>query len=119
MKYLGQFQKFDSESFFKEKSLVANGSSQWIDADGKQVLGTKISTVIVKDDTEYKQKDGEVASNLFEKFNVKIPKTVSVPVGARIELVNPVGTIWGDFRNQLTVTADDIKILNASSKGNS
>jgi len=119
MKYLGQFQKFDSESFFKEKVLIANGCSQWVDSDTKQVLGTKISTVIVKDDTEYNQKDGEAASNLFEKFNVKVPKTVSVPVGARIELVNPVGTIWGDYRNQLSVTADDIKILNAPSKGNS
>lgn len=118
MKYLNQFLKFDSSAFFARKILVANACTKWIANDTKAVLGTKVAVVVARDETEYKKKDGEDASNLYEKFNVKIPKSISVPIGAKVELVNPVGTIWGDYRNQLSVTADDIKILGVPTKAN-
>ena len=50
-------------------------------------------------------------SNLFEKFTVKVFKDINVPVGATVELVNPVGTVYGEFRNQLSVRADDVRIV--------
>ena len=34
-----------------------------------------------------------------------------MPVDAQIKPVNAVATIWGDYRNNLSVKADDIEIL--------
>ena len=77
----------------------------------KAHLGTKVETVIAKDQTPYKQKEGETVTNLYEKLVFKIKKDVKVPVNSYIMPVNAVAVVYGDYRNNLSVTADDIRVI--------
>ena len=68
--------------------------------------------MIAEDHTVYRQKPGENYTNQFEKFIVKVPKTdLVVAPGAVVELVDAVATVYGDYRNQISVTAADVKII--------
>ncbi len=111
MKKLNQFVKFDGPGFFADKKLMVTGCKPWVDFESKETLGTKLDVVITEDNTIYREKDGEHISNLYEKFSVKISQKVAVPSGTEITLVNPVGTVYGDYRNLLSVVVDDIKIV--------
>lgn len=113
VKGLNQFQHFDTEGFFRDKRLLVTGVREWTDFNTKEVLGTIVETVIAVDKTPYKTKEGQRISNRFEKLNLKIPvrnfdveldKTV-VPAG------EVTATVYGDFRNQLSVKCTEIKIL--------
>lgn len=42
---------------------------------------------------------------------MKIPKKIDVVLNAKIKLVNPQAKIYGEYRNLLSVTADDVEIL--------
>ena len=50
-------------------------------------------------------------ANRFEKLNIKVSKIISVPENAVVIPVNAVGTIYGEFRNQLSIKAEDIRIV--------
>lgn len=119
LKKLMQFLKFDFEEFSKGKVYQVNGISEWVDYTTKAHMGTKVEAVIVRDDTQYKQKDGETVTNRYEKLNFKVRKDVNVPVNAYIMPVNAAATVYGDYRNQLSVTAEDIRVLtpNKQQKG--
>ena len=114
MKGLMQFQSFDSVSFFCDKSLQVISCGPLMDYETKQTVGTKISVAIVEDKTVYRTKAGEQISNLFEKLNIKVPgKTLELAPGTLVGLVSPKCVIYGDYRNQLSVTADDVKAIPA------
>lgn len=102
---------FDAKSFCAGKTFMTTGHRPWIDYETKQVRGEKVDVVILTDETEYKTKPGEVVTNRFEKLTVKVPKTIDIPANVMVELVNPKASIYGDYRNQLSVTADDIRII--------
>lgn len=102
---------FDFEAFSKGKVYRVIGISKWTDYTTKAHMGTKVEVLIVKDDTQYKQKEGENVSNCFEKLIFKIRKDVDVPMNAYVIPVNATGTVYGDYRNMLSVTADDIRII--------
>lgn len=114
MKYLKQFNTFDFENFSKGKVYVCVACQKWKDYTTDQVLGTVVEVAIVQDDTAYKQKDGEQATNLYEKLKFKVPKDISVPVNTRVLPVNPICTIYGDYANQLSVKCEDIRIVSPS-----
>lgn len=117
MKKLNQFVRFDCQSFLEGKQLQALSQKDWVDFETKNVLGTVVETVIVEDNTDYHLKPGEQVTNQFEKMNVKVAKTgVRIPVGSKIELVNPVGTVYGDYRNQLSIRCDNIQIIQPSAQ---
>lgn len=111
MKKLSQFLKFDFEEFSKGKSYQAIGISEWKDYETKVHMGSKVEALIAKDNTSYKQKEGEHVTNAFEKITFKIRKDVSIPVGAFVMPVNAVAVVYGEYRNQLSVTADDIRVI--------
>lgn len=111
MKKLSQFSKFDLERFLNGKTLEVISCSAWNDFTSKKHLGTKVETVITKDNTVYDQKDGEVVTNRYEKLVLKIKKDVTVPLDANVLPVNATATVYGEYRNQLSVTADDIKVV--------
>lgn len=117
MKGLSQFQAFDSMAFFKDKLLKVTANGPLMDYTTKQVTGTKATVVIVEDNTVYHTKTGEQISNLYEKINVKVPgKTLTLAPGTLVELVDAKCVIYGDYRNQLSVTAADIKAFQPSGK---
>lgn len=112
MKYLRQYEGFNLSAFLTGKVLKCAGSGPWSDFATKELRGTKLTLVIAEDHTVYRQKPGENYTNQFEKFIVKVPKTdLVVAPGAVVELVDAVATVYGDYRNQLSVTAADIKIV--------
>ncbi len=113
MKKLNMFLQFDWDGFAKDKSFQVTDVKPLRDREHNEtVLGTVVELVILKDDTDYQTKPGEVVSNLYEKLRVKIPRSsVDVQVGDPVALINPVATVFGDYRNQLSVKADDILVL--------
>ena len=72
----------------------------------------KAETVIIEDNNDYGSSNGEVVNNLFEKLIVKIPKKLdNIPLKSKVRLVNPEAVVYGEFRNQLSITADDIEVI--------
>ena len=63
MKHLRDFLVFDLETFLKEKTLMVTECKPWQDFDTKDICGTKVEVAIVKDNTIYKNKDGETYKN--------------------------------------------------------
>lgn len=111
MKKLTQFLRFDMDAFSNGKLYQVTGIREWTDFDTKAHMGVKIDTIIARDTTPYKQKEGEVVTNQFERLTFKIRKDLKVPLNAYIMPINAVGVVYGEYRNQLAVTADDVKIL--------
>lgn len=114
MKNLGQFIMFKFMEFAKGKKFMVTEVTPWQDYNTKQVLGSAITVVIIEDNTEY----GKQGNNLYEKFKIKVRKQVNPSVNS---LVMPAGevveaTVYGDYRNMLSVTCDDIRIINDKEK---
>ena len=112
LKKLSQFESFDAKGFFSNLNLGAIGSSEWKDFDTGAHKGTKVEIVVIGDKHDYKSANGEQISNLYEKMIVKVPQDIDVPVNAHVRLVNPNATVYGQYRNQLSITADDIEVIN-------
>ena len=108
MKKLGAFLRFDTVGFLDGKRLLVNSVGEWVDFDTKAHMGTKLEVVIIEDRMKYPCKDDEHVSNRFEKFNVGL----AVKPNDYVKLVNAEGKIYGDFRNQLSVTCDDVVVAN-------
>lgn len=111
LKKLQQFVYFDINGFLEKIKLVTTGIGTWKDFESGAKRGTKIEVVIASDKHVYPTNDGEVINNLYEKLNIKVPKDIVVPMNTEIRLVNPVGTIYGEYRNQISITAEDIQIV--------
>lgn len=111
MKYLNQFLKFNWDEFSKGKRFLIVGRKDWIDYDTKEFLGTKLDVAIFQDSTNYEYKDGEVGSNLYERFIVKISDNIDVPMNVEIRLKNVEANVYGDYRNLLSVVAEEVVIV--------
>lgn len=119
MKHLYLYQKFDLPAFLNGKELTVTDCHPWKDRDTQQEMVTALDAAVTKDETAYPPtKDGRMVTNLFEKFTIKVPKSVSVPVGAVITIVNGTGTVYGEYRNQLSVRAEDVKVVQVPASGN-
>lgn len=108
MKGLNQFMAFNWDAFSEGKTFVVVGVGEYQDYDTKTHLGTKVDCIIASDNTQYKFKDGEKFSNRFEKISFKVCKDVTVSLDTRVKPVNAVASIYGEYRNQLSVKCDDI-----------
>lgn len=112
LKKLNRFSYFDIDEFLEKKKLLTVGVSEWKDFDTQNVLGTKVEVVIAADKTDYGNAEGEVVSNLYEKLTVKIPaKLNNLPMNAEVRLVNPEAIVYGEYRNQLSITAENIEVV--------
>lgn len=111
MKYLNQFNTFDLDKFLDGKKLVVLGCAPLKDNDTGNVIGTRVSTVILADNTAYKRKEGETGSNRFEKLVIKVNKLLTIPENSVVTPVNGVGSIYGEYRNQLSIKAEDIRVI--------
>lgn len=110
---LKPFQVFQTEKFLKDKELTVTNIKPWQDFDTKEILGVKVEVAITKDETVYPAgRDGTVMTNLFEKLTFKVPKnSVDVKANDIVTPVHPVATIYGDYQNQLSITADDVVVV--------
>lgn len=112
MKKLGAYLRFDLDAFLEGKRLLVNSVGEWVDYDTKAHMGTKVELVIIEDRTKYPGKDGEQVTNRFEKFTVKVRKDgIAAKPNDCVSLVNGEGKVYGDFRNQLSVTCDDLAVV--------
>ncbi len=111
LKKLNQFNYFATEEFFSKLGLIAVGKSVWKDFETGSVKGTKVEVVICSDKHDYNLQDGDTVNNIYEKLTIKIPKEIDVPMNAKVRLVNPEANIYGEYRNQLSITAEDIEVL--------
>lgn len=112
LKKLSMFQYFDIENFLANKKLMTIGFQEWKDFDTQNTLGTKVEVVIVEDKTDYGNVDGNIVNNLYEKLTVKIPaKLNNVPMNTAVRLINPEAVVYGEYRNALSITADNIEIV--------
>lgn len=116
MKGLNQFVEFNWNAFAKDKVFIAKGIGEYVDFNTKEHLGTKVDGGIAEDNTQYVFKDNEKFSNVFETITFKVSKDVNVPIGAKIIPVNPTAKIYGDFRDKLSVTCQDIQIVTPKEK---
>lgn len=105
MKKLGLFTYFDWDGFATEKVFACTGCSEWKDFSTGVHLGTKVEAAIIQDTTDY---GDSTISNLFEKILFKVPRDIQVPVGVEIQPSGVQASVYGDYRNQLSCTADDI-----------
>lgn len=113
MIHLSQFENFDWDAFAEGKVFLCIGCAPWKEFGSDTIVGTKVSAVIVKDDTEYVRKDAaDTTTNEYEKLTFKVPvAAITIPKNSIIEPIKPVAKVYGDFRNKLTITCDNIKIL--------
>lgn len=111
MKKLSMFTYFDFDGFAKGKKFVSTGIQPLKDFDSGKVIGTKVEAVIAQDNTNYGNKEGEVVSNLYEKLVFKVPKNIDIPMSVEIRPVNAQATVYGDYRNQLSITAENIEVI--------
>lgn len=50
----------------------------------------------------------EHQSNRFEKLRFKVNKDITIPMDAVIVPVNPVATVYGKYRNNLSIKWDNV-----------
>ena len=112
MKGLKQFQHFDVAGFLQPLGLRSKDCGAWKD-ENNNVLGTRITAVIVRDDANLTDNKGIPINRVFDTFSIKIPNiSLTIPPNAPIRVINPqtaVGSVWGTYQNNLTVTCDGIE----------
>lgn len=117
LKGLGQFVRFDLRAFLADKKLVLTSVSEWHDFQSKELLGSKAEVTIVEDKTEYRAKGGAQISNLYNKLVIKVPGTVNIAIGTEVEIVGGEATVYGDYRNMLSIKAASIRPVTAATNG--
>ena len=111
MRGLSQFQTFDWKAFSKDKQFAVTQVSEYTDFETGKHLGTKVEVVIIVDKTPYQFRDGNEFTNRFEKLVFKCSKDLDIPLDAIVAPQNAIVTVYGEFRNQLSVKCDDVTVL--------
>ena len=100
MRFLNQFLKFAADQFFMNKVLTVTGLREWLDHSTKAKLGWIVDAVITVDDTPSSAKTVWLPIIFTRSWRSRWSDCV-MPV-------NPVCTVYGDYRNQLSVRCDDV-----------
>lgn len=122
MKRLNDFMEFRLADFIRDKTLRVTGIKPWYeDKERTKQVGDSLEVACARDNTLHTNaKTGEQLRgiNLYEKFTVKVPpEHSSVKIGDYIEIIDGKGTIYGDYRNNLSVRAKVIRVINPQSQG--
>lgn len=116
LKKLSSLLNFDNREFFENKTFLLFGIEDWQEFKTKKVLGAKYKVVIFEDNTNY---GGDMSvSNAGESLTVKVEGVKAVAYDGRarkVRLINPQATIYGEFRNELSVKADAVEFIDAES----
>ena len=111
LKGLNQFvPPFEFERFAAGKEFEVTGVSDWVDyEDNGKLLGTKVETTIIKDMTQYEpDKAGNPITNKYQQIVFKVGKGANFPLGTKVVAKGVTATIYGEYRNQLSVKCEDI-----------
>ena len=109
LKGLRLYEYWDADSFLADKRLLVTNTFPWIDFTSKEELGSKIEVVIIEDNTDYGDLD---INNLFEKLTIKTKKkNLVIPIKSEIKCADVEGTLYGEYRNQVSLKCDNIKII--------
>ena len=108
---LSQFVMFDTARFFEGKTFIVAACEPWVDFDTKEVKGTKVNVLIREDRTSYRQVEGKKPiTNLYKNLDIKVEgKNIDIPIDTPVVPINPTASIYGEFRNELSVTAEDLQ----------
>lgn len=115
MKKLSSFLEFNTSNFLKEKELVFISKTDWTDFESKEFLGIKYKVLIKSDNTQYGLDSNNkelIAINKGESIDVKVDKNQKeedFEMFEAVTLINPKGIVFGEFKNQLILSADSIK----------
>ena len=110
MKQLNQFISFDFARFSAGLTFEVVDCTPWVNRDTGELLGTVVEVAIVKDLTDYGEGKGK-GLNKYEKLKFKTPRSVSIASGMIVTPIKPVAKIYGEYRNQLSVTCDDVHVV--------
>ncbi len=120
MKNLHQFQEFNLPRFLDGKTLVVTGIKDLVDFETKAIIGSKVEVAITRDDTVYApNKKGEIASNLYEKLDIKVklPNAVNVAIGDEVIISdNAIASVYGDYGDKISITADGLSKVDRKTK---
>ncbi len=111
MKKLNMFTYFDFDEFAKGKRFTSIGKQPWKDYDSGKIKGVKVEAIIAQDKTNYGDQEGEIINNIYEKLTFKVPMDIDVPMNVEIRPVNAIATVYGEYRNQLSITAENIEVI--------
>lgn len=115
MKKLGQYQKFDVKGFLEGKTVLIGAVQPRTGANGAQPDDGYMYVAkgfIVSDPANEGLNQGEA-------MNIKLKDVSQIKAGQQFVfgsadgqagLVSPVGSVYGDFRNELSLKADKIGI---------
>lgn len=122
MKRLTDFLIFHLEEFTKDKTLRVTDIKTWYeDKERQKPIGDSIEVGCARDKTLHiNAKTGEELRevNLFEKFSIKVPYGhTPVKIGDYVEIVEGKGTVYGEYRNQLSVKAKDVRVIDPKAQG--
>lgn len=91
---------------------TVTGIPEWLDYESKQPMGWRIDTVITRDDTKYRVKDGQVISNLYQPQTFKCAAKPDVKIGDIVEAVDVTAcTLYGQFRNQISIKCQTMRVV--------
>ena len=110
--HLSQYQSFDFERFAQGKVFLCTGCSPWIEHNTKRKLGTRVEVVIIKDNTQYNTAPDDTTNNLFEKLVFKVAKELNVPSQVHVIPIGATATVYGEYRNMLSIKCEDIRLAN-------
>lgn len=105
MKKLRQYQRFDTNSFLKGKTAIVGGvkptTSEKDQADGYTFI---IKMMILEDPYNDEINQGE-------SLNIKFKNAPAIKPGQKVvfdkvQLKNPIGTVYGDYGNELSIKVD-------------
>ena len=108
MKKLGLFTRFMWDDFANGKRFMCVGCTPWRDFDSDELLGTKVETVIVEDNTSYGDPN---VTNLYEKVTFKVSKDVKIPINMEVNPKRVTAIVFGEYRNQLSCTAEELAMV--------
>lgn len=109
----GIFQFIDWQKMAANMTLTSVSCGPWTDYQTKAKLGTKVEVFVSRDDNKYRPKsDGSVFTNLGERFTIRVPGDVQVPIGETVIPVEPVEvSVFGQYNEKFSVRASGIKVV--------
>lgn len=83
--------------------------------ENQEIIGSKYTVIVWEDATDY---GDQSISNIGDTYKVKVvgKHLKKIDSSSEVKLINPSGIVYGEFRNQLSVSAEDITFITEDTK---